>query len=101
MTRRRSRVGPPRDYVDGEWPSGRPIPGAPKAFGHARAIAIRLAGALEGLSVSDVARRADLARSTVYDLVGGRTWPDLISLGKLEDVLDIELLPPLDDSGVP
>lgn len=58
-------------------------------------ISLRLAEALEGCSITDVAEQADLARSTIYDLVGGRTWPDLISLGKLESALDIELLPPL------
>jgi transcriptional regulator with XRE-family HTH domain len=58
-------------------------------------ISLRLAAALEGRSVTDVAEQADLARSTLYDLAGGRTWPDLISLGKLESALDIELLPPL------
>lgn len=62
---------------------------------HARMISIRLAGAMDGRAVTEVAESADLARSTIYDLIGGRTWPDLISLGKLEVALDIELLPPL------
>ena len=95
MTRRRSAVGPPRDYVDGTWPEGAAVPGAPRALEHARMISLRLAAALEGRSVTDVAEQADLARSTIYDLVGGKTWPDLISLGKLETALDIELLPPM------
>lgn len=68
---------------------------APRALEHARAIAIRLAAALEGRVVTDVAEQADLSRSTVYDLVNGSTWPDLISLGKLETALDVDLLPPL------
>jgi hypothetical protein len=95
MTRRRSAVGPPRDYVEGEWPDGEAVPSAPRALEHARMISLRLAEALEGRSVTDVAEGADLARSTLYDLVGGKTWPDLISLGKLEGALGIELLPPL------
>lgn len=95
MTRRRSAVGPPREYVTGSWPDGSAVPGAPRALEHARLIAIRLSDALDGRSVTEVAEQADLARSTIYDLVGGRTWPDLISLGKLEAALDVELLPPL------
>lgn len=95
MTRRRSAVGPPREYVSGSWPDGRAVAGAPRALEHARLISIRLSEALEGRSVTDVAQEADLARSTIYDLVGGRTWPDLISLGKLEAALNVELLPPL------
>jgi ribosome-binding protein aMBF1 (putative translation factor) len=95
MTRRRSAVGPPCKYVEGSWPTGPAKADAPRALEHARAIAIRLAAALEGRAVTDVAERADLARSTVYDLVNGASWPDLISLGKLEAALDIDLLPPL------
>lgn len=81
--------------MKGGWPTGRATADAPRALEHARAIAIRLAAALEGRAVTDVAERADLARSTVYDLVNGASWPDLISLGKLEAALDIDLLPPL------
>lgn len=53
----------------------------------------RLAGALSGRSKSAVAEEADLARSTIYDLLSGETWPDLVTIGVLEDVLDAELLP--------
>ena len=79
----------------GEWPLGEAKNDAPRALEHARAVAICLTDALEGRSVSEVAEEADLARSTIYDLVGGRTWPDLVSLGKLSDALGVELLPPL------
>lgn len=88
-------MGPPRAYVTPTWPDGSAVPGAPRALEHARLISIRLSEALEGRSVTDVAEQADLARSTIYDLIGGRTWPDLISLGKLEAALNVELLPPL------
>lgn len=81
--------------MDGSWPTGPATPDAPRALEHARAIAIRLAAALEGRVISQVAVDADLSRSTLYDLVNGASWPDLISLGKLEAALDIDLLPPL------
>lgn len=95
MPKRRTAVGPPRDYVDGIWPAGSPTSDAPKALEHARTISLRLAEAVEGRSITEIAADADLARSTIYDLVGGRTWPDLVSLGKLEESLGIDLLPPL------
>jgi len=95
MPNRRSTVRPPRDYVSGEWPYGLPVADAPRALQHARAISLRLVEALEGRNVSEVAQQADLARSTLYDLAQGRTWPDLISLGKLEDALGVPLLPAL------
>ena len=81
----------------GTWPNGDAVADAPRALEHARTVSLRLGDALTGRSVTEVADEADLARSTIYDLLGGRTWPDLISLGKLEDALGIELLPPLPD----
>lgn len=95
MPNRRTTVRPPRDYVRGEWPQGAATADAPRALEHARAISLRLSEALEGRSISEVAQTADLARSTLYDLTQGRTWPDLISLGKLEDALGVALLPAL------
>ena len=79
----------------GGWPVGAALPGAPRALELARAISIRLSEALEGRSVTEVAETADLARSTLYDIVNGATWPDLVSLGKLNDALGIDLLPAL------
>lgn len=95
MTKRRGTVGPPRDYVRGEWPNDPAVANAPRAVEHARAISVRLAEALRDRSVTDVAAEADLARSTIYDLVNGSTWPDLVSLGKLSDALGVDLLPAL------
>ncbi len=34
-----------------------------------------------------------LARSTVQDLLAGRTWADLVTLAKLEEVVDAGLWP--------
>lgn len=95
VTRRRLASGAPRDWVDGDWPAGEPLPGAPRALAHARLISVRLTYALAGRNVSAVAEEADLARSTIYDLVGGRTWGDIVSLGKLEEALGVTLLPEL------
>lgn len=97
MTRRRSAVGPPATYVTGTWPHGQPVAGAPRALEHARSVAIRLAEAVDGRSVTEVAEASNLARSTIYDLINGKTWPDLVSLGQLEEALGVPLLPPLPD----
>ncbi len=95
MPQRRARVGPPRDYVVGDWPEGPAVADAPAALEHARLISIRLRDALVDRTTAHVAEAAGLARSTIYDYLAGNTWPDLVSLGKLEEVLGVELLPPL------
>lgn len=98
MPNRRSAVGPPASYVRGPWPTGRPVAGAPRALELARDIAVRLAEAIEGRSITEVASASNLARSTIYDVVNGSTWPDLVSVGQLEEALGITLLPKLPES---
>lgn len=58
------------------------------AVAFAAEVSTRLDAALADRSVADVAREADVARSTVYDLRSGATWPDLLSVIKLELALD-------------
>lgn len=57
-------VGPPRDYVTGEWPHGQATADAPRALEHARTVTFALLDALEGRTVTEVAAGAGLARST-------------------------------------
>lgn len=98
MTQRRGVQGPPNAYlVDGErWPDGRLLaglsPSLVRALGIAADVSRRLSAALDGRSISGVARDADVARTTLYDLQRGGTWPDLVSITKLEDVLETSLL---------
>ncbi len=56
-------------------------------------MAQRLRGQLSDRALAAVCRDAGLARSTVQDLLAGRTWPDLVTLAKLEDALDARLWP--------
>jgi hypothetical protein len=97
MTHRRGVRGAPRDYLAGgaAWPGGNVGPDESMAISRAVAIAAavseRLGGALEGRPVAAVARDADVSRSTIYDLVNGGTWPDLVTVTKLEEALDTDL----------
>ncbi len=92
MPRRATQVGTPRDHAPG-FPDG-PIPvDAPDGVAHAAEIARRLRAALEGKSISAVCRNAGLNRSTVQDLIAGRTFADTVTLAKLERVLGVRLWP--------
>jgi hypothetical protein len=95
VTNRGTRVvGPPRSFVaGGRWPTGRTAAGAPDGVRYAKAITKNLKRAMDGRSVAGLAADADLHRSTLYDILSGRTWPDLVSLAKLETALETRLWP--------
>jgi hypothetical protein len=63
------------------------------AAAYAAEISKRLAAGLGSRSKSEVAASAELARSTLHDLLTGRTWPDVVSLVQLESVLGVKLWP--------
>jgi len=54
---------------------------------------VNLTEALAGRSISSVAEAVDVARSTLHDVVSGRTWPDFHTLVKLEEYLNVRLWP--------
>lgn len=83
--------GPPASYVVGSFPDGRPRAHAPVAVHYSVVIARRLRDALEGENLSALCARAGMDRSTVQRLVAGQTWPELVTLAKLETVLDVRL----------
>lgn len=66
---------------------------APPAVAYAVAISRRLEEGLGSRSKAGVAREANLERSTLYDLLAGRTWPDAITIAQLEQVLETRLWP--------
>lgn len=59
----------------------------------ARRLALNLRGALTGTSVRDAARAAEVNYTTVYAILNGTTWPDLMTLARLEAGLDADLWP--------
>lgn len=68
---------------------------APVAARYALDLSRRLRDATEGRALAVVAEDADIARSTLYDLLQGRTWADLQTLAKLEVTLGSRLWPEL------
>lgn len=89
---KRSRVqGSPRDHVDG-WPDGTPDTAV---AAYAQQIALRLAEAMDGRSIRDLARAADLDHTTVAGLLSGAYWPDVVTIAKCEQALGVRLWPDL------
>jgi ribosome-binding protein aMBF1 (putative translation factor) len=90
----RAKPGGPAAYITaGTWPDGTTAADAPHAIRWAIEISSRLKAALSKTSTTAVAAELGVARSTLYDIVNGTTWPDLVTIADLEVVLDIELLP--------
>ena len=89
MTRRSDLSGPPRVHVDG-WPDG--VAAGPEAAAVA-VFARRLAVAVEGRSLRQVAAAAGLRHPTVAALLRGESWPDVVSVVRLEDALEADLWP--------
>lgn len=80
--------------MNGTWPDGVFAHDAPEAVAYAIEIARNLAAALGGRTKVSVAEAADVQRTTIYDLLGGRSWADLVTLAKLDEALGVRLLPP-------
>jgi len=94
MARHRQPYRSPRDWIaEGEWPDGAFSEDAPTAVAYAVEIARRLEARLQGQSKSELARQAEIERTTLYDVLAGRTWPDAITLAKLEQALETRLWP--------
>lgn len=83
----------PADYCSGEFPAAPLNEAAPGVASYAVRVARNLQAALSDRSVAAVCREAGLARTTVQDLLAGRTWPDLVTLAKLEIALGVVLWP--------
>lgn len=100
MPRRSGPPGSPSDWIaEGEWPDGDFKADTPSVVVYAVEIARALDEALKGQVRSHVAQSAGIERSTLYDILAGKTWPDMVTLAKLEQALSVTLwptdLPPL------
>lgn len=93
MTNRRGASGGPGAYVVAGFPHADFETDAPPAVWWAAQIAIALGHALVGRSIAGVARSAGIGRQTIYDVLRGRTWPDIVTIVQLQDVLDTVLWP--------
>ena len=77
--------------ASGTWPDGQLASKAPPEARQARANATALREALQGQSIREVADEAEFAHSTVYDLLAGKTYGDVITLARLEAALGTQL----------
>ena len=81
------------------WPATKPAtehaetPGLAEALAMSVEVAENLRRAMSGRNISEIARLAQVARSTIYDIVSGTTWPDLVTVCKLEAALEEQLWP--------
>lgn len=91
---RRDLRSRPRDYLSagGVWPAGPFDEHTPREALFAISVARRLRDlcdeiAARGVTVTDVAGRANLSAQTVFNLLEGKTWGDLPSIYRLEVAL--------------
>lgn len=94
MPNRRTVRGCPRaHFAEGAFPNG-PVPsGTPTPVVWAAEIARRLESAIDALNITSVAAAAGVGRQTIYDIVRGTTWPDLVTIVQLQEHLGVSLLP--------
>jgi hypothetical protein len=84
----------PVDYlISGTWPDGELHRDAPIEAVYAQRISQHLVEALAGRSVIAIAREANLNRSTVQDLLAGRSCGQVSTVARLEQVLGRKLWP--------
>lgn len=94
MPRRSSQYRVPRDWLtSGTWPNGTFAADSPEVVAHAVAIANALEDALGKANRSQVCANAGIQRSTLYDILAGRSWPDTVTLARLELELNKTLWP--------
>ena len=97
MPVRRGLVGAPQDYVSakGSWPQGPFRKGTPRSVYYAAHIAKRLGAAIADADITHTAAAAELevARATLYDVLAGRTFPDLHTIVKAEAAFGTRLWP--------
>jgi hypothetical protein len=94
MPRRSNSYRVPCEWLaTGSWPDGTFEAETPDAVAHAVAIARALREALGDRNKSDLAGRAGIERSTLYDILAGKSWPDTVTLANLERELSTSLWP--------
>lgn len=80
---------PPAEGLD-DWPQGRAVE---PDVEHVRRIAETLANEVEGRSIRSVAAQAGITHQALADLLAGRTWPEVITIARIERGLGVRLWP--------
>lgn len=94
MPRRSVDYKTPKHWVvSGTWPDAVFRDDTPDIVAYAAELARRLEKALAGKSKTTVAAEAALTRPTIYDILAGNSWSDMITIARLESVLGAELWP--------
>ncbi len=92
VTPRQPALRRPVEYiVSGDWPFA--SLSGPRLVSYAQLFARRLHHAVGDRSIREVARTANLSNSTLLAVMGGTRWPDMVTVAKLEEALDIDLWP--------
>lgn len=80
------------EYVVGDaWPNAK-LKG-PRLVLYAQVFARRLQAAIDERSLREVARLAGISHSTLLAVMAGQRWPDMVTIAKLEEALDVDLWP--------
>ncbi|HVT75919.1 MAG TPA: helix-turn-helix transcriptional regulator [Acidimicrobiales bacterium] len=77
--------------MSGDWPYA--SLGGDAAAEVGQAFAARLKAVIGDLSLRDVETRTGVDHTTVDNILNGRSWPDLITIARLEVGLDTDLWP--------
>ena len=106
MSRHQGVEDRPRDYLapGATWPDGPLRPGAPPEAVLAWSLSRRFNAAYEVRkkpgtpveltqqhSLQGLAERAGLSKTTVHNFLKGKTWPDMLTVDRLERVLEVRL----------
>ncbi|WP_442854630.1 helix-turn-helix domain-containing protein [Curtobacterium sp. UNCCL17] len=80
----------PAELAGGDWPA---TPSADPHVELARQFNIRLRDAIGDETLRSVAARADLSHQGLSRILAGATWPDMLSISRLEAALGTDLWP--------
>lgn len=85
MTRPAEIRGAPRTYVEADQrPDGELSEVMPARYAQVLARNLRSAIAEQCLTQEEVCRRTGLDRSTLWAILAGKRWPDIVTISKLE-----------------
>ena len=71
----------------GTFPQGPYRRGTPQEVYLAAGLARRLKEKMKGESIRYIAKKADLSAQTLVNILHGKTWPDLLTIARLENAL--------------